>query len=271
MVICPLCRVFEGSPTCAVCRTWERARGILRSGGFSHRHESDVLRILRGAVGELSDLAESGAQSGAPAPAEGTKGPTSGPPGGASAKGTESETPSAPRAAPRAEETKEESEYSYEDVEEEESGGAGSAEEDNAKKKESAEEKGRPIPAGRKTTSGATPVARGSLGAAAAIGLKPAGKALATPVPRPDFRALATRGDHGGRDRAEERGAEGSKRPRSPSSGREPLGRKKHQKKRKRGTKGAKWKERGERRKEEKKRQREEQEEWRRREPRGRH
>lgn len=252
-MVCPQCRLFEGNPICAVCRTWDRARGIIRSGGLSGRHESAVLQVLRTAVGELSDLAESGATAGAVAPKEETRGHTSGPP-----------EEKKPKEEPKSErpEVKEESEesYSYEEDEGDEPPAGGSG----AVKREEPPAKAARIPG--RSPGGPAALPRGS--ASTAIGLKAAGKASATPVIRPAFGG-ASRGEprggphhHGEARRGSgERPEGGDREERSASSGREPIGRRHPKAKKRRGTKGKKWRERGHKRAEDRKerwRQREE-------------
>lgn len=94
---CDTCGVFEGDPTCGACRTLSRIRTLLRSGVLKPRQESRVLEVLRGASGELSDLAEANQAPKSPAQPprhkEGTLGHSSGPataPTDSGAKGGES-------------------------------------------------------------------------------------------------------------------------------------------------------------------------------------
>eukprot|EP00438_Fugacium_kawagutii_P021705 Skav224771 [mRNA] locus=scaffold1604:638490:639377:- [translate_table: standard] len=56
---CDICGVFAGSPTCPSCRAVSRIGSLLRSGLLKVQQEDRVVTVLRGAAGELSDLAES--------------------------------------------------------------------------------------------------------------------------------------------------------------------------------------------------------------------
>ena len=109
-MVCTACRVFEGNPVCGACKAGLRIRTIVGSGLFRAHQEEEVLRILRGATGALSDLVEenqlvagAGSPQRDPEPPGGNTGPTPGP---SSAKGLEGDK-------------EEGTEYSYESSEEE--------------------------------------------------------------------------------------------------------------------------------------------------------
>lgn len=226
-----------------------RIQGILSSGKLGPLHEPAVQLVLRGAVGELSDLVESSAGAKAPGgkrpPKEETPAPTSGPSKAAAAAKKPPEPAGPPPRKTEEKETKvkEESDYSYETEFDEEE------EDEEIKAEESKPDKG--IPGGGSRAPQSTPAPRGTLGAA--IGLKAAGKASAEPPKKFRARAVAP----GREGRHHEGGASGSRGPSraearsaSPPSDREPLARK-QQKRKRRGSKGKAWRERGHQRKKE--------------------
>eukprot|EP00435_Cladocopium_sp_Y103_P043013 s627_g12.t1 len=60
MSVCPHCRVFSGSPTCAICKTYFRVGSLLQSGRLSPYQETPALGALRNCAGALADLVEIG-------------------------------------------------------------------------------------------------------------------------------------------------------------------------------------------------------------------
>ena len=81
-MLCAECRVFEGAPVCGGCRAIARIIALLRSGHLQGQQRR-VVEVLRGAAGELSDLAEAcnpkGRESASHLGKEETQGLTSGP------------------------------------------------------------------------------------------------------------------------------------------------------------------------------------------------
>ena len=55
--------MYPGTPLCGACRAIRRLTGLLRSGHLVDQ-EKRVTEVLRGAAGELSDLAEASAPKG---------------------------------------------------------------------------------------------------------------------------------------------------------------------------------------------------------------
>ena len=86
---CSECGVFEGTPTCGACKAVARICGALRSGLLASQ-ERRATEVLRGSAGELADLIEGvqplGSQGGSTPSQEGTPGLSSGPPQAAAVK-----------------------------------------------------------------------------------------------------------------------------------------------------------------------------------------
>ena len=53
---CTECRNFSGSPVCGACRAAKRVLNIIQSGRLPRSEERRVTGLVRGLVGELSDL-----------------------------------------------------------------------------------------------------------------------------------------------------------------------------------------------------------------------
>lgn len=121
-MVCAACGVYEGDPTCGACRAVSRITGLLRSGHLVS-DQKKVTEVLRGAEGELSDLAEQrtskGSAGGSLDTQEGIQGLTSGP----------GDVP-ANKPGTVAEKKKNTSEYSYVEDEEEEESASDKVEED---------------------------------------------------------------------------------------------------------------------------------------------
>ena len=56
-MVCTVCGVYEGDPSCGACRVVSRIHGILRS-GRSASDQKRLTEVLLVAAGELSDLIE---------------------------------------------------------------------------------------------------------------------------------------------------------------------------------------------------------------------
>ena len=58
---CSACHLFDGAPTCQVCRTLRRIKELIEGNLLLRQQENSVVSVLRNCAGALTDLAEEAA------------------------------------------------------------------------------------------------------------------------------------------------------------------------------------------------------------------